>query len=98
MIVAVSGTRGTGKSSPCGVLATSGYAVVDLDEVARKAGLVVAQEICARTAPPRVEVAPGPVAECHFAADIFSGALVEPPMAREIPAPEEIAAALAAGS
>ena len=57
-----------------------------------------AQEICATTAPPRVEVAPGHIAECHFAADIFSGALVEPPMARQIPAPEEIAATLAAGS
>ena len=44
------------------------------------------------------EVTPGHIAEGHFAADTFSGALVEPPVAREIPAPEEIAAALAAGS
>ena len=57
-----------------------------------------AQEICATTAPPRVEVAPGHIAECHFASDIFSGALVEPPMAPEGPAPEDIAATLAARS
>lgn len=40
MLVAVTGTPGTGKSSACRVLAARGYAVVDLDEVARKGGFV----------------------------------------------------------
>jgi peptide/nickel transport system ATP-binding protein len=49
-----------------------------------------AQEICAEVDPPRVEVAPGHVAECHFADDIFAGRLVEPPMARQVPPPETL--------
>src|SRR6266568_1633806 len=40
MLVAVTGTPGTGKSSACDVLARRGYPVVDLDELARKEGLV----------------------------------------------------------
>jgi peptide/nickel transport system ATP-binding protein len=49
-----------------------------------------AQDICATTTPPRVEVAPGHVAECHFASDIFSGNLVEPPLARRVPEAEPL--------
>lgn len=44
MLVAVTGTPGTGKSSACAVLAGRGYAVVDLDEVARREGLVVGRD------------------------------------------------------
>ena len=51
-----------------------------------------AKEICATTAPPRIEVAPGHVAECHFATDIYSGVLVEPPMAPEVPTLEHLPA------
>ena len=51
-----------------------------------------AKEICATTAPPRIEVAPGHVAECHFATDIYSGALVEPPMVPEVPTLEHLPA------
>src|SRR3989475_968989 len=51
-----------------------------------------AKEICATTVPPRIEVAPGHIAECHFATDIYSGALVEPPMAPEVPTLESLPA------
>jgi len=37
-----------------------------------------AQDICATTDPPLVEIEPGHFAECHFAQDIFEGKLVEP--------------------
>jgi peptide/nickel transport system ATP-binding protein len=57
-----------------------------------------AQDICTQVAPPRVEVAPGHIAECHFADDIFSGRLVEPPLARQVPAPENLSANPAAES
>jgi peptide/nickel transport system ATP-binding protein len=50
-----------------------------------------AQEICATLEPPRVEVAPGHIAECHFADDIFAGRLVEPPMARQVPSSDTLA-------
>ncbi len=46
---------------------------------------MLAREICATTAPPRIEVSPGHFAECHFAEDIFSGRLVEPAMSPEVP-------------
>ncbi len=46
------------------------------------------QDICKTVAPPRVEVAAGHVAECHFADDIYSGKLTEPPMAVRQPEPE----------
>lgn len=39
MLVAVTGTPGTGKSSVCGVLARRGYHVVDLDAAAQELGL-----------------------------------------------------------
>ncbi len=44
MLVAITGTPGTGKSSACSVLERRGYAVVDLDEVARKEGFVVGRD------------------------------------------------------
>src|SRR5207249_102365 len=39
MLVAVTGTPGTGKTSACEVLSARGYVVVDLDEIARGAGM-----------------------------------------------------------
>jgi oligopeptide/dipeptide ABC transporter ATP-binding protein len=42
---------------------------------------LLAQDICKETEPPRVEVASGHVAECHFAQDIYEGRLSEPAMA-----------------
>ena len=44
MLVAVTGTPGTGKSSVCDVLAQRGYFVVDLDGVARELGLTETDE------------------------------------------------------
>ena len=44
MLVAVTGTPGTGKTSACDVLARRGYAVVDLDEIARKGGFIVGRD------------------------------------------------------
>lgn len=44
MLVAVTGTPGTGKSSVCDVLTKRGYVVVDLDEVARRNGFVVGRD------------------------------------------------------
>ena len=44
MLIAVTGTPGTGKTSACDVLAHRGYLVIDLDEVARKEGLVVGRD------------------------------------------------------
>jgi peptide/nickel transport system ATP-binding protein len=55
---------------------------------------LLARDICATVTPPRVEVAPGHIAECHFASDIFDGALVEPPMGQRVPAPEDLPSAL----
>lgn len=40
MIIAVTGTPGTGKSSACAVLERRGYSVIDLDAVARSEGLI----------------------------------------------------------
>jgi len=42
--VAVTGTPGTGKSSACEQLAKRGYAIVDLDDVARREGLIVGRD------------------------------------------------------
>lgn len=42
--VAVSGTPGTGKSRACDVLERRGYAVIDLDALARKEGLIVGRD------------------------------------------------------
>ncbi len=44
MLVAVTGTPGTGKSSACAVLEGRGYAVVDLDDAARKGGFIVGRD------------------------------------------------------
>ncbi len=44
MLVAVTGTPGTGKSSTCEILAKRGYAVVDLDDVARTNGFIVGRD------------------------------------------------------
>jgi adenylate kinase len=44
VIIAVSGTPGTGKTSACEVLEKRGYVVVDLDEVARREGLIVGRD------------------------------------------------------
>ncbi len=44
MLVAVTGTPGTGKTSSCDVLARRGYAVVDLDHEARQGGFIVGRD------------------------------------------------------
>lgn len=44
VLIAVTGTPGTGKSSACAVLERRGYAVVDLDEVARREHLIVGHD------------------------------------------------------
>ncbi len=49
VIIAITGTPGTGKSSTCAVLAGRGYAVVDLAEVARREGAVVGRDKARQT-------------------------------------------------
>lgn len=44
MLVALTGTPGTGKGSVCRVLERRGYAAIDLDEVARREGCVVSRD------------------------------------------------------
>lgn len=44
MLIAVTGTPGTGKTSSCEVLARRGYVVVDLDRVAREGGFIVGRD------------------------------------------------------
>lgn len=44
MLIAVTGTPGSGKSSVCAALERRGYAVVDVDEVARRENLVVGRD------------------------------------------------------
>jgi len=44
VLVAVTGTPGTGKSSVCALLGRKGYTVIDLDEVARTEGFVVGRD------------------------------------------------------
>ena len=44
MLAAITGTPGTGKSSACDVLSKRGYVVVDLDEIARREGLIVGRD------------------------------------------------------
>jgi len=44
VLVAVTGTPGTGKTSACDVLSARGYVVVDLDAVARREGLIVGRD------------------------------------------------------
>ncbi len=45
VLIAISGTPGTGKSSVCDVLALRGYAVVDLNEIARRECLIVGRDV-----------------------------------------------------
>lgn len=49
MLVAVTGTPGTGKTSACEVLARRGYAVVDLDDAARAGGFIVGHDEARQT-------------------------------------------------
>ena len=49
MLIAVTGTPGTGKTSACEVLARRGYTVVDLDEVARRDGFVTGRDAVRQT-------------------------------------------------
>lgn len=44
MLVAVTGTPGTGKTAACDALARRGYVVVDLDDVARRDGYIVGRD------------------------------------------------------
>lgn len=44
VLVAVTGTPGTGKTSACDVLARRGYAVADLDEIARRQGFIAGRD------------------------------------------------------
>jgi adenylate kinase len=44
VLVAVTGTPGTGKSSACDVLGRRGYAIVDLDEIARSGGFIIGRD------------------------------------------------------
>lgn len=49
MLIAVTGTPGTGKTSSCEVLARRGYVVVDLDDVARRGGFIVGRDEARQT-------------------------------------------------
>ena len=49
MLIAVTGTPGTGKTSACEVLARRGYTVIDLDEVARRDGFVTGRDAVRQT-------------------------------------------------
>jgi len=44
VLVAITGTPGTGKTSACAILDRMGYAVLDLEEVARREGCVVGRD------------------------------------------------------
>jgi len=44
VLVAVTGTPGTGKSSACAVLSARGYLVVDLDDLARRHGFIIGRD------------------------------------------------------
>jgi len=44
MLVAITGAPGTGKTSACAILDRMGYAVLDLEEVARREGCVVGRD------------------------------------------------------
>jgi len=44
MLVAVTGTPGTGKTTACDILAHRGYLVVDLDDAARQSGFIVGRD------------------------------------------------------
>ncbi len=49
VLVAVTGTPGTGKSSACDVLAQRGYAIVDLDDAARNGRFIVGRDEARQT-------------------------------------------------
>jgi len=49
VLIAVTGTPGTGKTSACEVLARRGYTVIDLDEVARRDGFVTGRDAVRQT-------------------------------------------------
>jgi len=49
VLIAITGTPGTGKSSACAVLERRGYAVVDLNDAARKESLVVGRDEARQT-------------------------------------------------
>ena len=49
MLIAITGTPGTGKTSACEVLARRGYTVIDLDEVARRDGFVTGRDAVRQT-------------------------------------------------
>ncbi|MCI4371841.1 MAG: adenylate kinase family protein [Thermoplasmata archaeon] len=49
MLIAITGTPGTGKSTACSILDRRGYLVVDLDEIARREGLVVGRDAARRS-------------------------------------------------
>jgi adenylate kinase len=44
VLVAITGTPGTGKSSACAVLDRRGYLVLDLDEIARREGFILGRD------------------------------------------------------
>ncbi len=44
MLVAITGTPGTGKSTTCAVLSSRGYVIIDLDDLARREGLIVGRD------------------------------------------------------
>src|SRR5438094_7894790 len=48
VIVAITGTPGTGKSSICSVLGRRGYFIVDLDQEARAGGCIVDRAVSTR--------------------------------------------------
>jgi len=48
VLVAISGTPGTGKTAVCAALSSRGYAVLDLDEIARREGFVVGRDASRR--------------------------------------------------
>lgn len=49
MLVAVTGTPGTGKNSTCAVLSGRGYVTLDLDELARQGGFVTGRDEARQT-------------------------------------------------
>jgi adenylate kinase len=49
MLIAVTGTPGTGKTSACEVLSRRGYSIIDLDEVARRDGFIVGRDAARET-------------------------------------------------
>jgi adenylate kinase len=44
VLIAITGTPGTGKSSACEILGTRGYVVLDLDAIARREGYIIGRD------------------------------------------------------